>query len=136
MSDARTQCEQLIARYHRLIDDGAASEATSLFTCDAILQVAATTARGAAAIADVLTARQERTDRTTIHAPVGFDFEQSNEHDASAVGALILFAGDSGPIGRVAEALCRYRASFRYDEGAWRISALRVDIVSTTDGAT
>jgi hypothetical protein len=136
MSDARTECEQLLARYHRLIDDGKASEATSLFTCDAILRVAALTARGTAEIADVLTARQERTDRTTIHAPVGFDFEQSNEQDGAAVGALIVFAGDSGPIGRVPEALCRYRASFRYDDGAWRISGLRVDIVDTTDGAT
>jgi hypothetical protein len=134
VSDARAACEQLIARYHRLIDVGAASEATALFDADALLEVAGTGVRGAAQIAAGLAARQSNTERRTLHSLVGFDFEQRDEDTAAANGALVLFAGNGGPISRIPELLSRYEATFKRNQGSWRISQLRVSILDSTAG--
>jgi hypothetical protein len=134
VSDARAACEQLIARYHRLIDVGAASEATALFDADALLEVAGTGVRGTAQIAEGLAARQSNTERRTLHALVGFDFEQADDDAAAASGALLLFVGNGGPISRIPELLSRYDAGFKRSDGSWRIAQLRVSILDSTGG--
>jgi hypothetical protein len=130
--DARAACEQLIARYHRLIDVGAASEAAALFDADALLEVAGTGLRGTPQIAQALAARQSNTERRTLHALVGFDFEQADEDRAAASGALLVFAGNGAPIGRIPELLSRYQADFKRNDGSWQIAQLRVSIVDST----
>jgi hypothetical protein len=135
VSEARSACEQLLARYHRLIDVGAASDAAALFAADAVLEVGGRGVRGLADITRGLAARQSNADRRTLHTLAGFDFEQADEGTAAASGALVVFAGNGGPISRTPESLSRYEAGFRRDHDIWRIAELRVTILDSTDGA-
>jgi hypothetical protein len=135
VSDARAACEQLIVRYHRLIDVGIASEGASLFDADAVLEVAGATLRGREQIANVLGIRQQNTQRKTLHALAGFDFEAVAEDTAAANGTLMLFAGNGSPISRIPESLARYEAEFRRNQDTWQISKLAVSILPTIEAA-
>jgi hypothetical protein len=134
VSETRSACEQLLARYHRLIDVGAASDAAALFAADAVLEVGERGVRGLADITRGLAARQSNADRRTLHMLAGFDFEQADEDTAAASGALVVFAGNGGPISRIPESLSRYEVGFRRDHSTWRIAELRVTILDSADG--
>jgi hypothetical protein len=115
-----------------LIDVGAASEAAPLFDADATLEVGGTSIRGRVQIAKVLAARQQNSERRTLHALAGFDFETAADA-ASASGTLVLFAGNASPISRIPEALVRYQAGFRRNRDLWQISKLAVSVLETTE---
>jgi hypothetical protein len=116
-----------------LVDAGAASRAARLFDDDAVLEVAGTSIAGRGEIAQVLAAREQNTDRKTLHALGGFDFEAAAEDAATANGSLVLYAGNAAPISLVPEGLARYQAAFRRDRDVWKISELRITILETAD---
>jgi hypothetical protein len=126
---ARVVCEQLLARFHANVDAGRATDGVELFAPGALIDLPAGRAQGYEEIGRLLSARQAASGRITLHAVGSFDFQMASGHEASASGALVVYAGELDNVGRVPEAVARYAAGFRRDDRGWSISGLEVELV-------
>jgi hypothetical protein len=125
--DARSLCEQLLARHHNNVDRGRATSSGRLFTSDALWTVPGGVARGTGEIATMLQQRERNAERCTLHAVTGFDFSLTSARDASAEGGIALYVGSTQRMETVPQSLLRFEAAFRCDDGAWRIAMLHLE---------
>jgi hypothetical protein len=124
--DARSLCEQLLARHHNNVDRGRATSSLLLFAPDAELTVPGGVARGAGEIETMLQHRERDAERRTLHAVTGFDFSRTSPREAAAEGGIALYVGSAERVETVPQSLLRFQAAFRCDDGGWRIASLHL----------
>jgi hypothetical protein len=125
--DARSLCEQLLARHHNNVDRGRATSSVRLFAPDAELTVPGGVARGAGEIGTMLQQRERDAERCTLHAITGFDFSCTSPREAAAEGGIALYVGSAERMETVPQSLLRFQAAFRCDDGGWRIASLHLE---------
>ena len=126
---ARAQCEDLFLNFHRLIDEGHATQAVELFADDPAprLEVRGVVHVGTEALAKFLHAREQDERRQTRHLASNFHFELLSDDRARATANLTLFhrGGDDGSA-LVLEAVVDCDLEFvRLGADDWRVTSRR-----------
>jgi hypothetical protein len=126
---ARTACEELFLDFHRLIDQGRATQALALFTDVPVprFEVRGEVHLGTEALAAFLAARERNTTRQTRHLASNFRFELVSDDEAHATANLSLFhRGGEGGKDLIMEAIVDCELVFvRIETGEWRVSSRR-----------
>jgi hypothetical protein len=132
--DARSLCEQLLARHHNNVDRGRATNSARLFAPAAELTVPGGVARGPGEIETMLQQRERDAERCTLHAVTGFDFTLTSPREAAAEGGIALYVGSAERMESVPQLLLRFEAAFRCDGGGWRIACLHLEALGAEGG--
>jgi hypothetical protein len=122
---ARIACEEVFLKFHRLIDEGSASEAIDLFTSDAVFEVRGQRFEGRRAILDFLQRRERQADRRTRHLASNFTFALTSPTSAEGSAQLLIVAGSGAEtkqldIEAVSDCVLRFR---RTPPGIWQMTA-------------